>query len=134
MKFVIDTNICFSFFKQNSFTRNLILSAKFRLFAPQFVFTELDKYKDIILTKSKINSNEYTNLKKELQTYITFIDDTQYSSYFTKALQITPDEMDIDFFALAMHKNCTIWSNDKKLKEQDEIFVVSTTDIAEEYL
>jgi predicted nucleic acid-binding protein len=133
MKFVVDTNICFSFFKQNSFTRNLIISAKFKLFAPQFVFTELDKYKDNILIKSKINSNEYDNLKKELQTYITFVDDTKYSSYFTKALEITPDEMDIDFFALAMHKNCTIWSNDKKLKEQVVVFIVSTTDISKEY-
>lgn len=133
MKFVIDTNICFSFFKKESFTENLISSHSFTLFAPYFVFNELDKYKETIISKSKITIKEYTLKKKELQKYITFVSEEEYISKFKQALSISPDENDVDFFALAIHKKLPLWSNDNKLKEQDDILVVSTADIVEEY-
>jgi predicted nucleic acid-binding protein len=134
MKFVVDTNICFSFFKKGSFTEKLIVSSEFTLFAPSFVFEELDKYKETIIKKSKITAKEYAVKKKELQNYITFVKEEEYLSQIKKALVISPDENDFDFFALALHKKIPLWTNDNKLKEQDEIRVFSTADIVEEYL
>ena len=33
------------------------------------------------------------------------------------------------YFALALRRNSPIWSNDKKLKEQNKILIYSTKDI-----
>ncbi|MBT5021736.1 hypothetical protein HOK51_08530 [Candidatus Woesearchaeota archaeon] len=42
---------------------------------------------------------------------------------------ICPDENDVDYFALALKLNCAIWSNDKKLKNQNSIIVYSTEEL-----
>ena len=47
------------------------------------------------------------------------------------AEKITPDPNDAEYFALALKLGCGIWSNDKKLKEQDKIKIYSTSDLIE---
>lgn len=37
--------------------------------------------------------------------------------------------IDSEYFALALKLNCAIWSNDKRLKQQDKIKVYSTEDL-----
>ena len=46
-----------------------------------------------------------------------------------EAKKICPDRDDVPYFALALKFNIPIWSNDKKLKEQNKIKVYSTQDI-----
>jgi len=46
-----------------------------------------------------------------------------------EADNLSPDIKDSQYFALAMKFNCSIWSNDKKLKEQDIINIYSTSDL-----
>jgi len=42
----------------------------------------------------------------------------------------TPDPDDMAYFALALKLNCAIWSNDKKLKEQDKVKVYNTHELS----
>ena len=42
---------------------------------------------------------------------------------------ISPDEKDTAYFALALKLKCAIWSNDKKLKEQDKVTVYNTGEL-----
>lgn len=47
-----------------------------------------------------------------------------------KRRKMAPDKDDAAYFALALKKNCGIWSNDKKLKDQDAVSVYSTHELA----
>ncbi|MBS3175821.1 hypothetical protein J4457_01145 [Candidatus Woesearchaeota archaeon] len=50
-------------------------------------------------------------------------------SYFDDAENLTPDPDDMAYFAIALRLNCAIWSNDKKLKEQNKIKVYHTHEL-----
>lgn len=42
---------------------------------------------------------------------------------------ICPDPDDSEYFALAMKLRCTIWSNDKRLKQQEKVNIINTTEL-----
>ena len=46
-----------------------------------------------------------------------------------RSLRECPDPKDIVYFALAIHLRCSIWTNEKKLKEQEEIRVYHTHEL-----
>ena len=48
-----------------------------------------------------------------------------------EAEEISPDEKDILYFALALKLKCGIWSNDKRLKQQDQVRIYSTAELKE---
>ena len=49
--------------------------------------------------------------------------------YVEEAEKLTPDPDDMAYFALALKLNCSILSNDKKLKEQNKIEVYNTHEL-----
>jgi predicted nucleic acid-binding protein len=127
MRIVADTNILFSFFKESSLTRYLILSPELKLISPEIALTELKKYSNEIIKKSKnINfSKELSNLEK----IVSFIPKKQYTEFLKAAEKISPDIDDAEFFGLCLKEKCPLWSNDSALKIQEKINVLSTKDI-----
>ena len=66
-------------------------------------------------------------LKKRIIT----VSNEETEKYFPEAKKISPDEKDVDYFALALKLKCAIWSKDKALKEkQNEIAIYATEDLA----
>ena len=63
MHLVVDTNVLFSYFKNNSATNKLIKSNYFVLHCPEYAKVELKKYKGDIKTKYSLiiycHNNEY---------------------------------------------------------------------------
>ena len=53
MKLVLDSNIIFSALIKKSTTRNIILSDVFELQAPDYIFSEITKHKELLLKKPK---------------------------------------------------------------------------------
>lgn len=49
--------------------------------------------------------------------------------YVEEAEKITPDPDDVTYFSLALQLHCAIWSNDKKLKQQNKIKIYSTHEL-----
>lgn len=45
------------------------------------------------------------------------------------AKKITPDKDDSPYFAIALYKNCRIWSNDSLLKNQNRVIVINTKEL-----
>ena len=129
MKLVVDSNVLFPFFWEKSVTRKLFLSQNLELVSPEFVLEEIIKYSEEITKKAKINKNEFDLIKRELAVVIEFIPMKEYSGCLKKALHVSPDEEDVDFFALALKFNISIWSNDNDLKKQKEVKVYSTKEI-----
>ncbi|MBI5392352.1 hypothetical protein HZA96_00650 [Candidatus Woesearchaeota archaeon] len=66
-----------------------------------------------------------------LKELIAFVDEDEYKEKLKDALEISLDPNDIDFFALSLHENAPLWSNDKELKKHDVIKVFSTTEMIE---
>ena len=139
MKLVVNTNILFSIFKKDSFTRKLITNEKFRqrfrLYSPEQCLKELLNYKDEICKKAEISKEVFHEILSDIisEGLVKFVSLSQYEKFLEMAKEISPDPNDIDIFALALKLNCPIWSNDKELKKQNVVKVYSTKELIEEF-
>ena len=57
------------------------------------------------------------------------IPDEETNQFIELANKISPDQNDADYFALALKLNCPIWSNDKRLANQNTVKVYSTKEL-----
>jgi len=129
MILVIDANILFSALIKNSLTAELIFEEDLLLYTPEFIVEEFLKYEDLILKKTSRTKEEFIGIMHILREIITVIPKEEYSEFMKEAEIISPDEKDVMYFALTLKLKCGIWSNDKKLKEQDKIKIYSTKEI-----
>jgi predicted nucleic acid-binding protein len=129
MRLVVDANVLFSFFKRGSVTRKLITSPKLLLFAPAFSLRELDKHKEEVIARAKISHDAYEPSKKVLRKFVEFIPLEEYEEKLTLAKETSPDPKDIRYFALALWLDIPLWTNEKRLKRQDKVLVLSTSEL-----
>lgn len=129
-RFVVETNILYSFFWKNSPTHKLLHLAAAKevdLLSPQFALKELEKHKEEILFASKIGASEFSELLKLLPMLVDFIRESEYVKFIGEAKSLFPEHLkDVDFFALALKLDCAIWSNEKLHKRQSKVKVLNT--------
>ena len=131
MDLVIDANVLFSSLIKESFSYNLLFSEKFRLFTPEYIFTELEKHKEELMNKTERTTEEFFKLVETLKRRMVIVPLKELSPYVEEAEKLTPDPDDMAYFALAFKLNCAIWSNDKKLKEQNKVKIYNTQELSE---
>ena len=131
MKLIVDSNVLFTFFWKNATATDLFVFQHLELFTPQFTLKEVEKYTHEIMKKARVSQKDFLEIKKELQLLIRFVPVQNYTSFLSQAMKISPDPDDIDFFALALEKECPIWSNDKELKQQQVVKVLTTKEVIE---
>ncbi len=131
MKLVLDNNILFSIMNPKSVSATLFSSINVNFIAPEFIKLEFKKHKEICLIKSKLSKQEFELRQKQIEQSIEFFDESKYEKYLKIAKDLISDPDDIDFIALALLTNSSIWSNDKHLKEQSAVKVFSTKEIIE---
>ncbi|MFW9970376.1 MAG: PIN domain-containing protein [Candidatus Odinarchaeota archaeon] len=132
MKLVVDANILFAALIKEGLTAELLISDKLQLFAPEFLFTEFAKYKELILKKTHRSHEKFNQFFDLLKEQITVIPKREIMPFIDKAEKISPDPKDIVYLALAFALKANIWSNDKKLKQgQEEVTVFSTEELIE---
>ncbi len=130
MKLIVDANILFSALIKDGLTAELLISDKLQLFAPEFLFTEYTKYKDLILRKTHRKEEEFNNFLEILKDQIFIVPKKEIMPFMDEADKISPDPKDTVYFALAIALKSNIWSNDKKLKQsQTKINVFSTEEL-----
>ncbi len=129
MRLVTDTNILYSYFWKSSLTGNLIINKNMEFFSPEFALEEINKHKKDIMRKTKITENEFNLKKFDLAIFVKFIPIEAYGSFLKKALKISPDQNDIDFIALSLKLRIPLWSNDYLLKKQNEVKILTTSDV-----
>jgi predicted nucleic acid-binding protein len=130
MDVVVDANVIFAVLIKDSFSSHLLFSGRFHLFTPEYIFTEFEKHKEEILEKTQRTTEDFFRLLEILKLRITLFPLEELAEYVDEAEKITPDPNDMAYFALALKMNCAIWTNDKKLKEQDKIKVYHTHELA----
>ena len=131
MKLVIDANILFSALIKDSLTAELLFEEDLELYAPAFFIEEFMKYEELILKKMKRSREKYIEILHCLKDIINSVSEEEFDEFLDKAKQISLDEKDISYVALALKIKCGIWSNDKKLKDQKVVTVYTTAEIKE---
>ena len=129
MKLVVDTNVIFSFFNERSKARELSLLPNLELYSPSFALDEIREHKSEILKKFFLTEAQFTLIEKLLGTVVKFAREEEYSEFLSRAMKLSPDPDDADFFGLALKLSCHIWSNDGKLKKQPQVKVFSTKEL-----
>lgn len=131
MKLVLDSNIIFSALIKKSKTRDIILSDLFELYAPEYIFNEIIKHKELLLRKSKLDQGDFDALLLLLQKHIHLATKDKYDKKMAVAEDILGniDITDSPFLALALAFNCSIWSNDGHFQQQNKVVVYTTKDL-----
>jgi predicted nucleic acid-binding protein len=131
MRLVLDSNIIFSALIKKSTTRDIILSDVFELHAPEYIFSEITKHKELLLNKSKMDEGDFDALLLLLQKHIQLVPKEKYNENMALAEDILKDIdiTDSPFLALAMALNCKIWSNDGHFKQQDKVEAYTTKEL-----
>ena len=129
MELVVDTNVIFSAIVRNSVTRILLLNPNLILYSPEGLISELDEHKEEIRAKSKLNEKRYDELMAVLLSKIKLEPKETIAPFLKEALEFSPDKDDSPFLALGLAKGISLWSNDKPLKQQSFVKVLSTAEL-----
>ncbi len=133
----MDANVLFSFFKKDSATRRLLRTLTIlgtRLISPDFVLEELVRDKERVKQYAGIDEIEFLFLLSLLEKRVEVFSKSEYEKFLTEAEGLLPGHLkDVPYFALALKLNCTIWSNEKRLKKQDKVKVFSTRELLESF-
>ena len=129
MKLVLDNNILFSIMNPESTAAYLFSSIKAEFLAPEFIKSELEEHKSECIAKSGLSEHEFEIRQIEVEELIRFFKSSTYEEFFEKSKNAISDPDDIDFLALALSINSTIWSNDPHIREQPLVRVYTTGDL-----
>lgn len=131
MKLVIDTNVIFSALLKEGKTRDILLNEDVEIYIPEYFFSELMNYEDMIVKRTGIDKDEYRTLIDLLFLNIDVVPKEEFEEELDQAKEIM-EEIDPDdspFLGLAMEKDCFLWSDDGHFDDQDEVKVLGTTEV-----
>ena len=133
MRIVIDSNVLFSALIKDSYTRRLILGYSGKFLFPSYIFNELKKHEDELFVKSHMRREEFISLLQVILNKVAIVSPDAFNTYKeeAKALVKDIDPDDVVFVAVALYAQGIIWSDDKKLKSQKRVLVLSTKEIAQ---
>lgn len=138
MKLVIDANELFSSIiakGKGRLTKKLriLFSDKVKIFAPRELLKELDRNKEEIRQKSGFSEIDFNVFVGLLELNIEFIPSKDFSDKLPEAKEISPNDKDVPYFALALKLDSAIWSGDKAFKQQSRVKVFNTKDLIKEF-
>jgi len=132
MKLIVDANILISaIICTSGKTRNLLFSEKLHLYAPDLLIEEIREHKAEIMRKSRLRRTEFDAFVELAVQNIFFVDFESFEFYISQAKEVCPDEDDTEYLALALAVDCPLWTNDKRLRNQKIVKILSTKEILE---
>lgn len=129
MNIVVDANIVFAALIRDNVTRFLLFREDLNIYAPEFLFVEIEKYSEEICKKSGKTKEELKMALDVLMRTINIIPRENMEGHISYASKISPDPKDIPYIALALKLKCPLWSNDKELKKQKAVKIYPTEEI-----
>ena len=136
MELVADANVLFAAFIKDGTTRRLLLTQTpypLKLYTTPFILEETYKHRKLLAEKTGLDESMVVELVLELisASGIEIIKKEELRRFKNESERISPRRDDAQYFAVALYKNCKIWSNDKPLAKQSRIGVVSTAELLE---
>ena len=113
MRLVVDTNILFSFFRENPVRKIIIEAQAFGvdLFTPEYAFSEIGEIKSEIIKYAKISNTDFTFLFGLLRGLVKTIPLIYFEELRIEAENVSPDLKDAPFpLALTNNECCPLFS------------------------
>lgn len=129
MQLIVDANAVISMLIKPGKPIDLLLVEELEFIGPSLLFEEIGRNKDEIIQKSYLSKEDIEKFLGILKKIIKIIPEEDFLRFKEKASQICPDEKDITYFALALYLKCPLWSNEKRLKDQEHVQVYSTHEL-----
>ena len=130
MKIVVDSNRIIASLIKKGTTRSLLLNKKFDFVAPSYIFTEINKYKKHIISKTRINEEEFEFLLSVIFENIKIIPYSDYGPLLDKLKKEITDIKDVPYLAVTIFTKAKgIWTHDVGFKEQNKIKVFTNIDL-----
>ncbi len=129
MQLIIDANVIISMLIKPGKPIDLFFREELEIFAPELLFQEIENNKRTIIKKSQLTEDEISHLLFILKQKIKIVPEEEFIEYRGKAEIICPDAKDVVYFALAIHLQCAIWTNERKLREQEQITIYATHEL-----
>jgi predicted nucleic acid-binding protein len=121
MKVIVDTNVLFSaLLSKNSRLKYPFFFKDLKFFSCNFLFVEIFKHKEKLITVSKLSEEELLTVLEKLLRRINFVrEEVIPKAFFDKAYSLCRDidEKDTPFVALTLFLKGYLWTGDKELKE-----------------
>ena len=132
MQLVVNSNVLFAALIKDSITRKLFLHINAKLFVLQANYQEMEKYKQELLVKSKMNEVTFNLLLEQLTKRCIFVDKEAILKHWDEAKDVIfeIDAGDVPFVAAALATGSDIWSDDEHFEKQKKIKVWKTADLA----
>lgn len=131
MDVVVDANILFSAAITDSKTSELVLRDDLSLYAPEYLFEEFEKYEDTLLEKTHREPDDFESFVRILKRHITLVPEEEFTDELDEARSFCPDPGDVPYLALARYLNAPVWTDDKELREQDVIDILTTSELVD---
>jgi predicted nucleic acid-binding protein len=131
MEIVVDTNIMISALLRDNLTRRILLLSPFDMYTLACAQDEIQKHRDELIPKSRLNNEQFDYLIQLLFSKMNFVPEEDIEPLKDSAITIMKN-IDLDdspFLALAMMLNAPIWSNDRHFKRQKAVAVFTTKEI-----
>lgn len=101
-----------------------------KLYAPEYLFDEIEKHKSKIKEFSILSENEVNGLLDKFKFRIKIVSKVKFEKFLLEANSLISDKDDTEYLALSFSMNKTpIWSNDPHFKEQSVVNVFTTTEL-----
>ncbi len=131
MQLVVDTNVLISALIARSKTYEAIVFGELGLFAPEHSLAEIEKHKEELADRMDVEEDEFDAALRIILSHVSVIPREEYEKFEVEAKRVSPDPDDFPFFALALAKKIPFWTNETRLKKQNEVVVYNTKEILE---
>jgi len=131
LRLIADTNIIVSALLTSGQIRTLLFSPRLRLFSPSYLKEELLEHRAEFCKKMGIKAGAYSKAVAAIISQIEIIPLEKYLPFEVEARSASPDADDWPFFAAVLFLGCPIWSNDKRMKNQNKAQVIDTAQLLE---
>mgnify|MGYP001565615695 CR=1 FL=1 len=136
MFIVVDSNRVFSAILSKGKTFDVFMFnsiiKRFEFVAPEFLFFEIGKHFNEILSRSKLSKEEIAELFEFVKEQVMPVSFSQFNMHAEEAEKLVPHAKDIEYFALALKLNAGIWSNEVAFNKQSKVKVFSTSELLKE--
>lgn len=132
VELIVDSGIIFTGIIGKGVTKSLLFSKSLKIFAPEYLFDELEERLSRIKLLTSLSSSDVNSLILSLRGQINIAEKSRFEAFLDEANKLISDPDDTEYLALSLALNkCPIWSNDPHFKEQSAVQVFTTDELVE---
>lgn len=130
MKIVVDSNRAIAALIKDSTTREILYNKEFEFFAPEYIKSDIGRYKNEIIQKAEITNDEFEVLLPLIFEHIIIISKNEYQEFIGELQNEISDPDDVAYLAVCLFIHAEgIWTHDPHFNEQKKVRVFTNIDM-----